>query len=119
MPTFLGVRWDEIFILSMIVFTVGAPVVYLVYLYRKHTMDDPDCSKYSMFQTDPDIRPDEEPQMPTSCQPAYLSRRPWWNSVNTSWLFFTLGVAVIWVAIMLGAFFASRSVESMRMAYPM
>ncbi len=112
-------RWNEWFTMGMLVFTLGAPVFFLLYFFRKHTMDDPDCSKYNVFTTDPGTRPEEHPNMPASCQPSYLQSRPWWNSVNTTWLWVSLGIGAVWLVIMVVAFLLARMSPEMRQALPM
>ena len=118
MTSFLGVRWDEWFILAMMVFTLGAPVFFLIYFWRRHYMDNPDCSKYDMLRTDPDLRADERVDLPSSCEPSYLQSRPWWNSVNTTWVWVSLGIAFVWFLIMIIGFVASRGIPELRQAFP-
>lgn len=119
MMSWFGVRWDEWFTLAMLVFTVGAPLFFLIYFYRRHFLDSPDCSKYTMFELDPDRRPGEGPSSPASCQPGYLQARPWVKSVNSSWFWVTVGIGVIYVLMILVAFIASRGIPELRQAIPM
>lgn len=118
MGTILGFKWEEWFVLAMLVFTVGAPVVFLLMSWRRHHMDDLDCSKYEVFSNDPDFRIEDSPSMPAACKPQYLQKRAWWSSINTTWVWFSLATAVVWVAIMLIAFFASFGIQGLRQSLP-
>lgn len=113
------VRWVEIFTLLISVFTLGAPLFFLIYFYRRHYLDNLDCSKYEVFTTDPSIGPHEQPPLPVSCEPRFLDNRPWWNSVNTGWFWITLAIAGIYFLITLVGFIASRGFADLRQALPM
>ncbi len=112
MSMFHTVRWNEWFTIFIIVFTTGAPVFFLIYFFKNHLMDDPDCSKYDFFALDPDMKPDEQPHEPLSCQPRYLNQRPWWNPINSGWFWVSIGLATIYFIITIGAFLISRSFPS-------
>ncbi len=119
MTSFLGIRWDEWFAMAMLFVTVGLPIFFLVMSLRRGHLNDPDCSKYEMFNTDEDYNANEMPDLPATCRPRTMQKRPWWNAVNTSWVWVTLGIGVVWAAIMIGAFIASFGFKDLRAALPL
>lgn len=119
MTSFLNVRWEEWFSIAMLIFTVGFPVFFLIMSFRRHHLDNPDCTKFNLFRLDPGYNAKEQPPMPSSCDVQYLQKRSWLTSVNTAWVWVTLGIGGIWVAIMLIAFIASRGIVELRQALPL
>lgn len=97
-------HFSEWFAIAMLVFTVGAPVFFLILSFMRHHLDDPQCAKYGVFTSDPSSHAD----IPAACKPSALHQRSWWNTVNVGWVWFSLAVAAIWAAIVLGAFVASH-----------
>jgi hypothetical protein len=96
------------FAFGMLFLTLGGFMFFLILAFRRHHLDDPECSKFEVFTTDPDYRPGEMPNAPTSCQPANLRRMPWDHAVNTGWFWVTIGFGLLWGLIMIGAFAISR-----------
>jgi hypothetical protein len=105
------IKWVEWFSIVMLFVTVGVPIFFLIYNYRRHRLDDPDCSKYEVFTTDSSIRGNPEMPMPASCRP--------FNSVNTAWIWVSIAIGGLWFILMLGAFLVSRVEPGLRQAAPM
>lgn len=105
--TFLGVRWIDWFTMAALLLTLGGFMFFLIFSFLRHRMDDPDCSKYEVFTSDSDIRPEEQPAQPVSCQPRYLKKRSWFDPVNQGWLWVTVGIGVLWGAVMIGVYLMS------------
>jgi hypothetical protein len=105
MPT---LQWVEWFFLVMTFLMVGIPILFLILSFQQRHLDDPDCSKYTVFTADPNARSEEHPEPPLLCQLRYLKKRNWFDFSNTGWIWVTFGVAFIWLAIVVSAFLASR-----------
>lgn len=118
MTTLDGVKWVEWFSLAMLFVTLAFPLFFMWQAWRRHFLDDLDCSKFEVFSTDTAPGGAEMPEMPYACRPGFIAQRPWAHAINVEWIWVTLAIAVIWGLIMLGAFIASRGIEALRVAAP-
>jgi hypothetical protein len=110
----LSLRWMDVFTMAMLFVVISLPLFFVILGLRNHYLDDPDCSKFEVFTTDPE----EHKAMPVSCQPRYLNRRSRWNSINTTWIAVIFGIAVIYTAILVIVFWVSRYSPALHTASP-
>lgn len=99
-------RLYMILLACIVIVTVAG--MFAGYYFRR--MDDPDCSKFAVFNHPHDQYPAVEdenlPTPPLSCRLRYLEDRSLMQvpGVNTSWFWITLGLILAWVAMITYAF---------------
>ena len=106
---------EWIFLLSL-----GAVVliyaVFLVTAFRRSTLDDLECSKYTVFSHDPFPEGEEVPQPPLYCQLNYardhkLLGKPSLGE-NKGWIWLVFAIWFIWISVVIGAFLSSHLAAS-------
>lgn len=107
-----NVKWLELFSIGMLFVTLALPMFFLIQAFRRHHMDDLDCSKFEVFSSESGPGDVDFAPVPAVCQPGYL--RPWAHAVNVQWIWVTLGIGAVWGLIMLGAFVAARGFDVLR-----
>lgn len=116
-----GLRWEEVFSLLMLIPTIGFSVAFLLYNYFRHRLDHPEDTKFVVFDYDVNVADPQEHlnlEAPRQHSHVYNGPQTRWNNVSVDWIWITLGVAVIYVVLMVTMFLVSWHIPALRSALP-